>query len=95
MATLFNDQPYAEVIAGLRDIGYNGALLEENYKFRDYFTSQRQERQIAAAAFGQTPVSYDSACIGVARADGFREQALVNGFRALGAPVLLERGNGS
>jgi Type I restriction-modification system methyltransferase subunit len=93
MATLFNEIPYAEVIAGLRRIGYQDELLEENYGFRDYFSSIKPKRQIDAAAFGQTPTSYDSVCIGVARANGLREQALVNQYRALGAPILLEVDN--
>ncbi len=42
------------------------------------------------AAFGQTPASYESACIGVARANGLREQSLINTLRGFGAPVLLE-----
>jgi len=82
---------YAEIVAGLRGIGYLGALLEENYGFGDWFTpGGRQKREIAAAAFGQTPVAYDSALIGVALSNGAREQALVNQYRALGAPVILE-----
>src|SRR5215472_4080953 len=82
---------YAEIVAGLRDIGYLGGLLEENYGFGDWFTpGGRQKREIAAAAFGQTPVAYDSALIGVALSNGTREQALVNQYRALGAPVILE-----
>ncbi|HEY6242566.1 MAG TPA: N-6 DNA methylase [Pyrinomonadaceae bacterium] len=93
MTTLFNDDTYADVIAGLRDIGYQGALLEEGYAFRDYFTSQMQERQIAAATFGQTPPSYESACIGVALSNGLREQGLVNTLRSLGAPIVLEVDN--
>jgi N-6 DNA methylase len=80
----------AEVVTGLRKIGYDGALLEENYKFPDWFTPGTEERQVVAAAFGQTPVSYDSACIGVACANGFRDAALVDRYRALGAPILLE-----
>lgn len=93
MVTLFNEIPFAKVVDGLHDIGYQDVLLEENYKFIDYFTSRKEERQIAAAAFGQTPISYDSACIGVALANGLREQALVNEFRALGAPIILEVDN--
>jgi hypothetical protein len=93
MATLFTEMPLAEVIAGMRGIGYNDTLLVENYEFIDYFNSKREDRQIAAAAFGQTPVSYDSACIGVALADRLREQNLVNQFRALGAPIILEVNN--
>src|SRR4051812_17696029 len=93
MATLFNEIPFGEVVAGLRGIGYNDTLLVENYEFIDYFTSKGEDRQIAAAAFGQTPTSYDSACIGVALANGLREQNLVNQLRALGAPILLEVDN--
>lgn len=79
----------AKVIAGLRSIGYHGPLLEEDYKFPDWF-SGGDERSVAAAAFGQTPISYDSACIGVVQANGLREQELVNKCRALGAPIILE-----
>lgn len=79
----------AQVVAGLRSIGYNGALLEEDYKFPDWF-SGGDEWAVAAAAFGQTPISYDSACIGVVAANGLREQSLVNKCRSLGAPVIVE-----
>lgn len=81
---------YAEIMAGLRSIGYQGALLQEDYGFADWFTPQTEERRVAAAAFGQTPISYDSACIGVARANGECGPALINKYRALGAPILLE-----
>ena len=77
-------------MAGLRDLGYDGPLLKENYGFRDWFSPQFEERQVAAAAFGQTPISSDSACIGVVRSDGVRGSTLVNRCRALGAPVILE-----
>ena len=79
----------AQVIAGLRSIGYNGSLLEEDYKFPDWF-SNGAEWGVAAAAFGQTPISYDSACIGVVQANGLQRQSLVNKCRALGAPIILE-----
>lgn len=79
----------AQVVAGLRSVGYHGALLEENYKFPDWF-SHGEEWSVAAAAFGQTPVSYDSACIGVVQSNGLRDQSLINRCRALGAPIMLE-----
>jgi len=60
----------AQVVAGLRSIGYNGSLLEEDYKFPDWFSPQRGEWSVAVAAFGQTPISYDSACLGVVQANG-------------------------
>lgn len=85
--------PYAEVVSGLRRIGYLGPLLEEGYKFSDWFTPQLDQREAAVATFGQTPVSYESACIGVAIANGLNSQALVDGYRALGAPIILEIDN--
>lgn len=82
-----------EIIATLSDglarIGYVGQLLERDYSFPDWF-AQKELRTLDLAAFGQTPVSYESACIGVARTNGLREQALVNSLRAFAAPVLLE-----
>jgi hypothetical protein len=80
----------SKVVSGLQSIGYQGALLEENYKFADWFSPQNEERSVAAAAFGQTPISYDSACIGVVCANGIRGHELINRHRALGAPIFLE-----
>lgn len=82
-------QPEARLIAGLQALGYRGPLLQENYAFPDWFDRQH-ERVAVAAAFGQTPISYESACIGIVRANGACGQDLVNGFRSLGAPILLE-----
>ncbi|MGA8810053.1 MAG: N-6 DNA methylase [Thermoanaerobaculia bacterium] len=82
-------KPDARLIAGLQALGYRGPLLEENYAFPDWF-DQQQERITVAAAFGQTPISYESACVGIIRANGASRQDLVNGFRSLGAPILLE-----
>jgi len=31
----------AQVVAGLRGIGYNGSLLEEDYRFLDWFSPQK------------------------------------------------------
>lgn len=81
---------YAEVVAGLRRIGYHATLVQEEYKFADWFSPRTEERRVDAAAFGQTPYSYESACIGVARANGQSGAELVNNYRALGAPILLE-----
>src|SRR5207253_6575834 len=58
MATLFtDDKPLSEVLSGLRQIGYDNGLLQENYAFHDYFASGMQEQRIEAVAFGQTPRS--------------------------------------
>ena len=77
------------IVRGLRELGYRDELLQEDYTLPDWFEG-KQERRLVAAAFGETPTSYDSACIGVIETDGLRERALVNGFRSLGAPILLE-----
>jgi hypothetical protein len=79
----------ATLITGLEQIGYRGPCLERNYSFPDWFAGQKI-RTLCAAAFAQTPVSYETACIGVAEANGLREMRLVNNFRAFGAPLLLE-----
>src|SRR5947209_19429853 len=80
----------SEIIAGLRSLGYLDALLQENYTFPDWFTTTNEERRVIAAAFGQTPISYESALIGVTSANCLRCAWLVNAHRALGAPIILE-----
>jgi hypothetical protein len=88
--SLVNSGPIADaLIAGLEQLGYRGPRLERNYSFPDWFAGQKI-RTLRAAAFGQTPASYETACIGVAEANGVRELSLVNGLRAFGAPLLLE-----
>ncbi len=84
-----NQPILATLIAGLEQLGYRGPRLERNYSFPDWFAGQKI-RTLRAAAFGQTPVSYETACIGVAEANGLRELPLVNSLRAFGAPLLLE-----
>ena len=81
---------YVEIVGGLRRIGYSATLVQEEYKFADWFSPRTEERQVDAAAFGETPYSYESACIGVVRANGLSGAELVNKYRALGAPILLE-----
>lgn len=78
------------VVDGLRTLGYVGSLMEVDYKFIDWFSPQPAKWSVAAAAFGQTPVSYDSACIGVVCTNGYSRTQLVDKCRALGAPIILE-----
>ena len=80
---------YDSVIRGLHGIGYDEPLIAQNYRFVDWFSSN-DEVCVEAAAFGQTPISYDSACIGVVCANGLSGHDLVNRCRALGAPFVLE-----
>ena len=79
----------ATLIRGLEQLGYRGPRLERNYSFPDWFSGQKI-RTLLAAAFAQTPVSYETACIGVAEGNGLRELPLVNSLRAFGAPLVLE-----
>lgn len=78
------------VLSGLDRLGYRGPLLARNYVFSDYFSHAPVEREAAAVAFGQTPVSYDSACIGVVESDGVSGAERIDEFRSLGAPLILE-----
>src|SRR5208282_4671663 len=80
---------FASLIAGLEQLGYRGPRLEINYSFPDWFAGQKI-RTLQAAAFAQTPVSYETACIGVAEANGLRELPLINSLRGFGAPLVLE-----
>ena len=91
MANLFTKQAFSEVVDGLHSLYYSDrALLGENYGFTDWFAKNKEKRTIPAAVFGQTPTDYETACIGVATSNGDGRQSLVNKFRALGAPIILE-----
>src|SRR6266545_724749 len=76
----------------LESIGYSGDLLEIDYRFPDYFRAGVPERTAAAAAFGQTPPSYRTACFGVlvAGQNSHEGKNLVESCRALGAPLHFE-----
>ena len=74
----------------LRGLGYRGDLFREDYSFRDWFSKRVATPTASIATFAQTPVSYSTACIGVAPANGLSGVDLVRGFRSLGAPVFLE-----
>ena len=94
MAISFKSQTqrgmYDAVLRGLNALGYCGDLLIEDYQFGDWFAHSVPERTIPAAAFGQTPVSSDSACFGVAIANGLSRSHLISQYRALGAPIIFE-----
>jgi hypothetical protein len=81
-----------EAIRGnLGRIGYSDALLATDYRFGDYFSSDPVERLAPAAAFGQTPPSYQTACFAVLlTSDRRRGVELIQQYRALGAPLAFE-----
>src|SRR5260370_6037192 len=80
---------FASLIAGLEQLGYRGPRLEIDYSFPDWFAGQ-EVRTLRAAAFAQTPVSYETACIGITETNGLQGQPLINSLRGFGAPLLLE-----
>jgi SAM-dependent methyltransferase len=92
MLNLFNEKGYSAVVQQLRTLGYRNELLEEGYRFPDWF-KKGAEREAPAVAFGQTPPSYESAVIGVVCPNGTRELALVDEYRSLCAPTILEVDN--
>ena len=78
-------------IAGRLDkLGYSGELLQRNYELSDWFDTARPARTVPLAAFGQTPPSYDTACLAVVLANGYRGADLIRDYRALGAPIAFE-----
>ncbi|HUY93492.1 MAG TPA: N-6 DNA methylase [Pirellulales bacterium] len=81
---------FSAIVQKLRAIGYSGDLLVEGYRFGDWFAPSVPERLIPAAAFGQTPTSYDSALFGVVLSNGLSGKQLVSQYRALGAPIIFE-----
>ncbi len=74
----------------LQDIGYTGNLIQENYKFTNFLGQDFLVDTIPLAAFAQEPPSYRNACIGVVHANGASGAPLVDRYRSLGAPQILE-----
>lgn len=84
------ERVFQTLTSELNSLGYRGELLQQAYSFRDWFSADETPRLAPAAAFGRTPVSYDSACAVVLLANGRSGPALVRDFRALGAPLAFE-----
>ncbi|MCX6833408.1 MAG: N-6 DNA methylase [candidate division Zixibacteria bacterium] len=84
---------YAAVLAEFRALGYSGDLLIEDYRFGDWFASDVPERAVSAAAFGQLPLSYDTACLAVVLANGESGESRIRQYRSLGAPYVFELRN--
>ena len=89
-ATKRQEQLYRAILFRLRGIGYTDELLQEDYQFNDWFDSGCPQRQINAAAFAQTPLSYDTACVGVFLSANGTDARFISSFRSLGAPLLFE-----
>jgi len=81
---------FKAVLHNLQRLGYRDELLQKDYPFVDWFEHGNPERVAPAAAFGQTPQSYDSACFAVLLSNGDSGLPLIGRCRALGAPYAFE-----
>ena len=81
---------YELVKQGLTEIGYKGNLIQENYEFADILADEYAVSTLPLAAFAQEPPSYRNACFGVVFANGVQGIPLVEQYRSLGAPQILE-----
>src|SRR5262249_40231548 len=81
---------FDRVLAELERIGYRGELLKRQYRFEDWFTTGVAERVVDAAAFAQTPLSFDNACFAVLVSQGRSGSDLIREYRSLGAPRAFE-----
>ena len=77
----------AAIVSGLGAIGYPAEALLSDYSFADVLSPAGETRQVALAAFTQTPPSYRTAAFGVveARSGGCD----LSGLRSLGAPMIF------
>src|SRR4051812_38520473 len=81
---------FETVLQKLTNLGYRDELVQKDWTFVDWFQPHNPTRTIPAAAFGQTPRSYDSACFAVLLSNGKVGSELVADARALGAPYAFE-----
>lgn len=93
MSVVFQDEGHERVfrvvLKCLRGLGFTGELLQEHYVFNDWFLSSAPQREVCAA-FGQTPLSYDSACFAIVPTATPAAPSTIANYRALGAPFALE-----
>lgn len=68
-------------------LGYTDETLLADYSFADVLSPSGETRQVALAAFTQTPPSYRTAAFGVV--EGGNDGSGVFGLRALGAPMIF------
>jgi len=98
MEAIFTDleqkRLFTRVVSEVGAIGYEPEYLVRDYGFKDLFVQGTPERRVPLAVFGWKPFSYDSACLAVIVSNGKSGADLVTDFRALGAPIALEVGEG-
>ena len=79
-----------DVIAeAARSTGYRAEAIVRDYAFADVLDPADTTREVALAAFTQTPSSYRSAALAAVPAGKGETQHLVRAHRALGAPLLF------
>ena len=78
------------ILSELGKLGYGEELLKREYPMRDWFQTGQIVQKVDAAAFGQIPASYDSACFAVLLSNGESGSKLISRYRALGAPRAFE-----
>lgn len=81
---------YSAVLTEVKRLGFRPECVAQHYRFNDWFETTLPERVASAAVFGRSPFAYDSACFAVLLSNGERGRELVQGFRALGAPIAFE-----
>src|SRR5262245_42178242 len=83
-------QLFEAVVLQLQELGYQGDLLQRDYRFGDWFSAGTPERVADAAAFAQTPLSADNACFAVVVTREKSGAELISNYRSLGAPRAFE-----
>lgn len=77
--------------ACFRRMGYKGKMIVRDHSFADFVQGRDYApNRIPLATFAQIPQSYRNACFGVAFSNGEHGIPLVEKYRALGAPQILE-----
>ena len=79
---------------GFRNLGYVDGLLQEDYQFADCSGPGITVNSVPLAAFAQEPTSYRNASFGVTISNGLAGAAFIQRYRPLGAPQILEIGDG-
>ena len=84
----------AQIKQGFRNLGYVGGLLQEDYQFADCSGPGITVNSVDLAAFAQEPTTYRNASFGVTISNGLAGADFIQRYRPLGAPQILEIGNG-
>ncbi len=85
---------FRRVLSELSALGYKDDLLQESYRFEDWFSIRSGDSSefvtADAAAFGRRPLGHDNSCFAVGVAGDVAGHSLISRFRSLGAPLAFE-----